>query len=52
MPQTAELIDIDQGGINELRVGFSVLARSDNAEPDVYRCIDFNGDHQPTGCDP
>ena len=52
VPQTAELIDIDQDGINELRVGFSVLARSENAEPDVYRCIDFNGDHQPTGCDP
>ncbi len=51
-PQTAEFVDIDKDGINEFRVGFSVLERSPSAEPAVYRCFDFNGDHQATNCTP
>ena len=51
-PQTAEFVDIDKDGINEFRVGFSVLERSQSAEPAVYRCFDFNGDHQASNCSP
>ena len=51
-PQTAEFVDIDKDGINEFRVGFSVLERSQTAEPAVYRCFDFNGDHQANHCAP
>ena len=51
-PQTAEFVDIDKDGINEFRVGFSVLERSQTAEPAVYRCFDFNGDHQANNCAP
>ena len=51
-PVTADMVDTDGDGIDEIRIGFTLGLAARGAEPSVYRCYNYAAQEREQNCAP